>query len=121
MKCQHIDTCLSSFLLDHHNRPGSLLVGVFADGNSTFGDIRRELLSELAQATNAIDPDDLPGFDYDAAKQAALALFADKHPMELDRSLFDESLDLNEDDDGDGGDYAQAWFLFTWEKEDALS
>ena len=115
MTCTHIDTCLSSFLTDHHNREGELLLGVFANGNSTFGDIRRDLLEELRDATAAIDPADMPGFDIEEAKAAALELFADKHPNELDRSLFDEGLDFPDDEEMEMGETAQAWFLFRWD------
>jgi hypothetical protein len=113
MKCQHLDTCALSALLNHHNREGELLIGVFVNGNTTHGDVRRELLDELTVASEAVDPTELSGFDLVLARQAAKALFADLHPMQLDRGLFDESLDL---DDGLGNsDTIQAWFLFRWD------
>lgn len=116
MTCTHIDTCLSSFLHDHHNREGELLLGVFVDGRFTYGDVKAGLLSELYAAGASIDPVAMPGFDHEAAYAAALALFADLHPMELDRSLFDESLDIIEEmEEGDAEEMAQAWFLFRWD------
>lgn len=117
LTCSHVDTCLSSFLLDHHNREGELLLGVFVDGNLTNGGVLRELLIELHTATASIDPADLPGFDYDSAKAAAKSLFADFSPNEMDRGLFDSSLDIDEDadDEIDADEMAQAWFLFRWD------
>ena len=120
MVCQHIDTCLACYLNDHHNREGELLIGVFVDGNSTNGGVLRELLLELQTACASIDPADLPGFDYDSAKVAAKYLFSHFSPNEL----FDSSLEIDEDADPDEiepGEMAQAWFLFTWQKEDELS
>lgn len=114
--CSHVDTCLSSFVLDHHNREGELLLGVFVDGVAKHADVLHGLLDELRDATAAIDPADLPGFDYDSAKAAAKSLFAD---IDL-ASYFDSSLDLLDADD-DAAEMPQAWFLFTWQKEDELS
>ena len=115
MTCTHIDTCLSSFLNDHHNRDGELLLGVFVDGSATHADVLAGLLDELQQATASIDPDDVPGFDYDSAKAAAKSLFVDTDLA----TLFDSSLETVEADDM--AEMVQAWFLFTWEKEDDLS
>ena len=114
MTCAHVDTCLSSFLLDHHNREGELLLGVFIDGSYTYGDVLNGLLTELHDSTASIDPADLPGFDYDSAKAAAKSLFVDVHPMRMDRGLFDSSLDIVEADDM--AEMVQAWFLFRWEE-----
>jgi hypothetical protein len=32
MKCIHIDTCMPEYLLDHHNRPGELLLQISCIG-----------------------------------------------------------------------------------------
>mgnify|MGYP000982322190 FL=1 len=108
-----VQTCalpiLSSFLLDHHNRDGELLLGVFVDGSYTEGDLLAALLDELRDASASIDPDDVPGWDYDSAKAAAKSLFAD-----LDLSEpFDSSLEIVEADDM--AEMVQAWFLFRWD------
>lgn len=113
MDCSHIDTCMSCFLNDHHNRDGELLLGVFVDGASTFHDVLWALIDELQTASASIDPADVPGWDYDAAKACAKSLFA-----ETDLSKpFDVGLDMPSEDD-DCAESVQAWFLFTWEKED---
>ena len=109
MTCSHVDTCLSSFVLDHHNREGELLLGVFVDGSYTEGDLLAALLDELRDASANIDSDYLPGFDYDSAKAAAKSLFADRDLSES----FDSSLEIVEPDDM--GEMVQAWFLFQWE------
>lgn len=114
LTCSHVDTCLSSFLLDHHNREGELLLGVFVDGSYTEGDLLAALLDELRDASASIDSDYLPGFDYDSAKAAAKSLFAGRDLSEP----FDSSLEIVEADDM--AEMVQAWFLFTW-KETAHS
>lgn len=108
--CSHVDTCLSSFLLDHHNRQGSLLLGVFVDGSYTNHSVLIGLIDELRDASAAIDPADLPGFDYDSAKAAAKSLFVDTDLA----TLFDSSLETVEADDM--AEMVQAWFLFQWEE-----
>jgi hypothetical protein len=117
--CVHIDTCLSSFLNDHHHRDGELLLGAIVFGDTTIGAVKNELLSEF----NSIAYDlagEKPGYDHDKARQAILDLFADVHPMDLDRSYFDSSLDIRaEDDEDDWDEYVQAWFLITWNLPDA--
>lgn len=109
MTCAHVDTCLSSFLLDHHNREGELLLGVSVDGSYTEGDLLAALLDELRDASASIDPADMPGFDYDSAKAAAKSLFDDAALGDL----FDSSLEIVEADDM--AEMIQAWFLFTWD------
>lgn len=113
--CVHIDTCLSSFLNDHHHRDGELLLGAIVFGDTTIGDVKNELLSEFDSvgwdlgSTRA-------GYDHDKARKAILDVFRDVHPMDLDRTPFDAALDFRSDDDLDYlDDYCQAWFLITWD------
>lgn len=109
----HIDTCLGCYLSDHHNRDGELLLGVYVDGETTIGAVFNDLQSELAQLS--LEDGERGGFDYAKARQAIATARAEHHPMDQDRSYFDSSLETPSDDDEmDGGDYVQAWFLIVW-------
>lgn len=110
MQASHIDTCLGCYLLDHHNRPGELLLGAAVDGNTTQGEVLEELLREL----NARDIDD-ESFVYDEAKGALKSLFCGAFGTVLD-GKFDPSLDLR-NEDYDDSEPCQAWFLLTWDTE----
>jgi hypothetical protein len=112
--CVHIDTCLSCFLNDHHQRDGELLLGAIVFGDTTIGDVKNELLSEFDSVGWDL-ASDRAGYDHDKARKAILDLFRDVHPMELDRTAFDSSLDLRDEEDDESGDYCQAWFLITWD------
>lgn len=113
-KLVHIDTCLGSFLNDHHNRDGELLLGVIVDGETTIGQVFNDLESEFASIGWDMG-ETRRGFDYDKAGQAIREARAEHHPMELDRKLFDPSLDIPTEEDRDSGDEpVQAWFLIVW-------
>ncbi len=109
----HIDTCLSCYLNDHHHRDGELLLGAFVDGSSTVSDVLDSLSDEFH--TIAYDlAANRAGYDHDAAK-AALDRLIDENSDRLERP-FDSSLESpTEDEDDDCSEYAQAWFLLTWE------
>lgn len=109
---QHIDTCLGGYLLDHHNRPGELLLGAIVDGETTYQEVLDELLTEL----NGRDIDD-EAFDYDSAKAAIKSLFSEVGVSTLSTKLFDPSLDVMTDEDRDMAEPCQAWFLITWETD----
>lgn len=113
-----IDVCLSSFLHDHHNRRGELLLGAYVDGTTTLADLRSELLQEL----QAYGHDLVYGRDDeldDAAARAAIdELFAGH--SDLSRP-FDASLEViaEEDREDMGGDeMCQAWVLLQWEPKE---
>lgn len=104
----HIDTCLGSFLSDHHNRDGECLFGVYVDGTTTVGDVWTGLLDEV-RATGDRIPDSVSDYALD---RAFLDLFDG-----LDRNaIFDSSLEVpsEEDDDIAGDEMCQAWFVLTW-------
>lgn len=110
----HIDTCLSSFLSDHHNRDGELLLGVYVDGSTTVADVLDGLDSEFATIGWDLG-ESRKGFDYDKAKQALADLrnnAADKLAL-----IFDSSLDLP-DEEEECEEACQAWFLIHWEVPD---
>lgn len=109
MDATHIDTCLSCYLQDHHNRPGELLLGVVVDGTTTFREIKDELLSEL----NGLMIDS-ESFDYDEARKAIGEAFL---PIANLDDKFDASLDVPGEDE-DFADPCQAWFLLEWEEEE---
>lgn len=109
--CDHIDTCLGSFLNDHHNRDGELLLGVFVDGRATVGVVLDGLRDEYHQVAYEIGSNRL-GFDY-AQGSAAIENFIAENKDNREK-LFDSSLDvLTADDDYD--EIVQAWFLISWD------
>lgn len=106
-----VDVCLSSFLTDHHNRDGELLLGVYVDGRTKLIDVRESLYSELMSADFS---DRTDGLDYPAAQRAIHDLFDGKDI----ESLFDASLETLDEDEAEtmGGDeMCQAWFVLTWD------
>lgn len=112
--CVHLDTCLSSYLHDHHNREGELLLGAFVDGQTTYGEVLAEVLSEFDSVAYELSGES-PGYDHAKARAAVRAAFSELHPMELDRSYFDSSLDImDEEEREDASECCQAWFLITW-------
>lgn len=107
----HIDTCLSCFLHDHHNRDGELLLGVYVDGTSTISQVLASLVSEFQQVGCQI-AEGREGYDHDKAKEALAHLINEN--SDRGETLFDSSLDIpNEDEDCE--EYCQAWFLLTWD------
>lgn len=112
MQVTHIDTCLGSFLLDHHNRPGELLIGVVVDGETSYQEVKDELQSELQNRLL-----DAGGFDYEAAANAIDEEFSTVSDMD---KPFDSSLDVLTDEERDEMlEPCQAWFLLTWTEEPA--
>lgn len=110
MQASHIDTCLSCYLQDHHNRPGELLLGATVDGTTD----AKEVLDELLQELNARDIDS-ESFDYDSAKGALKSLFAERFGTDLS-DLFDPSLETPTDEELEMSEPCQAWFLLTWDE-----
>jgi hypothetical protein len=114
----HIDTCLSSYLQDHHNRDGECLFGVYVDGNSTVADVKWALLNEVASTGDRI-----PDYITDAMVSGAIVTAYDG--VDPDK-LFDASLEVPEvgedgepiDSDMGGDEMCQAWFLLTWNVPD---
>jgi hypothetical protein len=122
----HIDTCLSGYLSDHHNRDGELLLGVHVDGTTTVEEVLLGVLSEF-QSIGFELGETRAGFDFDQAKNAIKNEIASKDADELAK-LFDASLevppveenfesdDLFEDaqNEWESSDQVQAWFLIVW-------
>ena len=102
----HVDTCLSCYLLDHHNGDAELLLGIPVDGRTLVRDMPDMLRDEL----NACDwdiPDD--AFTNEEFEQALKDCFAaaDK------RKRFDPTLEIAADD---CDEWCYAWFLLEWGK-----
>jgi hypothetical protein len=110
----HIDTCLSCYLQDHHHRDGELLLGVYVDGNTTIGDILRDLESEFNQMF--LEDGERGGFNGDKAS-AAIAKLKEDNKDRLD-TIFDSKLETPSEDDEDMGESCQAWFLIHWNVPD---
>ena len=134
----HIDTCLPSFLNDHHNRDGELLLGVFVDGSATIGQVLNGLRDEYRQIAYEMGSNRL-GFDYDEGLKAIEALIEEQAPrfmMPFDSSLdgppsdederfFDEDDNFDEEAfeaatleyerEAEMSEGCQAWFLIHWD------
>jgi hypothetical protein len=102
----HIDTCLSCYLLDHHNRPGELLLGVPVDGKTRNRDVMLGLIEEF----DSIARWDICPLTNDEFAAAVTEIF---YNVDL-RLTFDKSLDMPLDYDEEYGEVCQAWFLLTW-------
>lgn len=125
VSCVHIDTCLSDYLQDHHNRDGECLFGVYVDGRMTIGEVLDGLRSEYQMSGDRIESDIATD---EACKAAITAAFADADPAKLfDASL--ESPPREEDYESDdlfsdaqdewelnASEGPQAWFLLTWDE-----
>lgn len=112
--CVHVDTCLPDYLNDHHNRDGELLLGVPIDGSTTVGEVKQGLISEFADIAYQM-AGEKPGYDHLKARQSITDLFADVHPMTLDRTPFDDSLDiLDGEEREDSESWCYAYFVITW-------
>lgn len=111
----HIDTCLSCYLYDHHNRDGELLLGVFVDADSTVGEVLDALADEYHQIGWEMGESRL-GFDYEAG-EAAIAALKVENADRLER-IFDSSLERVPEDEDDIGEACQAWFLIHWDVPD---
>jgi hypothetical protein len=106
----HVDTCLGSFLNDHHNRDGECLFGVVVDGNSTNLDVLEGLRSEYISTGDRV----LASVEDSAVFDAIDEWFAGRDL----KALFDSRLEVIDEDEAEtmGGDeMCQAWFVLTWE------
>lgn len=107
----HIDTCLSCYLQDHHNRDGELLLGVPVDGTTTNKAVMDALESEFASGGDDGFPEELDESD---VARAIGSYFAG---ADLD-SPFDSSLEVPDEDEEPDGEGPQAWFLVEWTRDD---
>lgn len=105
MDLRHIDTCLSSYVLDHCNGDHELLLGVMVNRASRMFEVRNLLNEEIDGLDVA-----KPGFDYDAAHGAVAEAFKGVHPLKA----FDRRLEPTDPDD-DMAECCYAWFRLSWE------
>ncbi len=105
MDLTHIDTCLSSYVLDHCNGDHELLLGVPVTLASRMYMVRDDLQREI----NGLDVAK-PGFDYDAAHGAVAEAFKGVHPLKT----FDRRLEPADPDD-DMAESCYAWFRLSWD------
>lgn len=115
MQASLIDVCLGGYLLDHHNRPGELLLGAHVDGTTD----RKAVLDDLLQELNGLDVDS-ESFDYDEAKGALKSLFAESYGTDLS-GLFDASLETPTEEELEMSEPCQAWFLLEWDEPEEES
>jgi hypothetical protein len=114
----HIDTCLPSYLNDHHNRDGELLLGVSVDGTSTIGQVMDELESEFRSYAYEMG-ESRKGYDHDKAWDA-IQRVREENKDRLGM-IFDSSLTPFEEGDEehyDASEWCQAYFLISWEVPD---
>lgn len=92
----HVDTCLSCYLLDHHNRPGELLVGVeLGTDSETAALAMRDEFNELGWDRE----DPAPTIETEECREALKG-------VDLSAGIADDDHD---------GETARAWFLLKWE------
>jgi hypothetical protein len=102
VSAQHIDTCLSCYLTDHHNRDGELLVGIEPRGQSV-----ADAVTEAQDEAFALLDGNGPSLDADLVALAfRIALDG------VDLKPVDET---SPGDDDDSSDRAQVWILLSWE------
>lgn len=111
----HIDTCHPSYLRDHHNRDGELLLGTFVDGQTTVKEVFDGLRDEFRTIAYNLG-ESRAGYDHDEA-QAALARLIAENESVWDKP-FDDSLEIWDEYEEDYVDATQAWFLLTWDVPD---
>lgn len=102
---QHVDTCLSCYVLDHCNGDNEQLFGVAVDRNSRIWEVKAQLIAEIQVMGDKL-PETITESDiYAAVKE----LFNGVHPLKVF-----EHMDYSFSDD-DHGEYAYAWFRASWE------
>ncbi len=111
----HIDTCLPSFLNDHHNREGELLLGVYVDGKTTIGDVFNALETEFNAVAWQLG-ETKSQYDHDKARNA-LRIARESNVDRLD-TLFDASLEIPDLDDC-CDESVVAYFLIVWTPDEA--
>jgi len=127
---RHVDTCLSSYLQDGHNRDGECLVGIYPRGQS-IGEAADEVCDEFDHNDNG--ETEMP---HEGIRAAALEALegVDLRYINGNGGRWDNDPENtsciscdNDCDKGDAecsscndGDHAQAWILLSWEAvEDA--
>lgn len=69
---RHVDTCLPCYLLDHHNRPGELLVGVTCRAQSV-EEVANEIVDEINLVCAGGLPDGFPDLSDDEIREIGKA------------------------------------------------
>lgn len=126
---RHVDTCLSSFVLDHCNGERETLLGVPVDGSTTRAAVKAGLLDEWRRAPGkegepseedfraALDEQFSTVSDMSAAFDSSLDA-----PADLEEAGDEESeeeppappADYFPDVDFTGGETCYAWFRVSW-------
>lgn len=125
----HIDTCLSCYLQDHHNRAGELLLGVPVDGTTTMGDVLQGIRDEYNQS-NGIE--DQSGEFIVGQDEAFEVAHIELHQGVNMDEAFDDGLESPPNEDEESEDYdaqavsdwenaetCYAWFVITATVEDS--
>lgn len=128
VSAQHVDTCLSSYLQDHHNRDAELLLGIEPCGQTV-----DEAASQLATEAEVNGDDRLPG---DLTRDELILTFKrglagvdlrhingnggrwDYDPANVECIDCDATVDAGEvhcQCCNDNGERAQVWILLSWE------
>jgi hypothetical protein len=107
MAMVHVDTCLSCYVQDHHNRDGECLFGVYVDGSMTVEAVKAGLIDEVRSTGDRL-PDEITD---EMVRAAIEETFADADMS----AIFAPGADVPADDDDDMSESCQAWFVLTWE------
>jgi hypothetical protein len=129
VSAQHIDTCLSDYIQDHHNRDGELLVGIYPHGQS-----RDDAALEAMTEARAIGDDRLPEDIYSHVNALTRVFHRALRRVDLryisangtrvpvgpdSNSCIDCDLETvpgyGRCDTCNDGEHAQVWLLLTWE------
>ena len=112
----HIDTCHADSLIDHHNRVGECLFGVYVDSSVTYGAITDFLLEAWEIGDNQLSflEDDK---EEEILSEAVIAVITAFSAGKEDH-IFAPELEDEHDPIGDEStEYGlQAWFLISFEK-----
>ena len=113
----HIDTCLSCYLTDHHNRPGEVLIGVPVTAATTYAEALEQLVSEWDNGGLNEDVDIDVAEAIDVAFGIELLAFTDmlRQAGRLHKPF---APPLEPDDGSDDGEGPQAWFLIKYAGDD---
>jgi hypothetical protein len=106
---RYIDTCLPDYLLDHHNRPGEMLVGAYL--GMTLSDTVEDMLH------NMDDDAALPSYDQDELKRTVrnALVGVDLRMVDTNGNRSDVPVaDVSDEDMGNMSE-SQVWVLLTWD------
>jgi hypothetical protein len=110
----HADTCLPSYVQDHHTRDGECLLGVALSHGTTYKDVLDGIKDEWAGMD--VQPADEENID-DLESAFAVELASITAKVTDLSAIFDSSIEESSDDDT-SSESCYAWFVVTWSREE---